>query len=152
MKRSYEHSASVNSEATLVFGEPSMRAMALRVSPERKNYVVSSRTKAPETRVVRSSPFSHDDDSSVSGEESGYESAESQTLKRAKLAMVGEDSLAPGATTCTRVDGGEVIIDRATVHRRSFAVVCSSNMNRSMMAHKVLKSNNMSVRSFGVGR
>lgn len=36
--------------------------------------------------------------------------------------------------------------------RRRFAVVCSANFNRSMMAHKLLKEHNFQVESYGTGR
>lgn len=36
--------------------------------------------------------------------------------------------------------------------RRKFAVVCSSNVNRSIMAEILLKKHNMRTRSFGTGR
>lgn len=36
--------------------------------------------------------------------------------------------------------------------KRRFAVVCSANFNRSMMAHKLLQENNFQVESYGTGR
>ncbi|CAM9564823.1 unnamed protein product [Ectocarpus sp. 8 AP-2014] len=36
--------------------------------------------------------------------------------------------------------------------KRRFAVVCSANFNRSMMAHKLLKEHNFQVESYGTGR
>lgn len=41
---------------------------------------------------------------------------------------------------------------RAVTSRWSFALVCASNVNRSMMAHGVLQAHNIKARSFGVGR
>ncbi|CAM9239197.1 unnamed protein product [Ectocarpus fasciculatus] len=39
-----------------------------------------------------------------------------------------------------------------TRSKRRFAVVCSANFNRSMMAHKLLKEHNFQVESYGTGR
>ncbi|CAM9269126.1 unnamed protein product, partial [Choristocarpus tenellus] len=41
---------------------------------------------------------------------------------------------------------------KETVSRRCFAVVCSSNINRSIMAQKVLEENAIRVRSYGAAR
>ncbi|CAN0490424.1 unnamed protein product, partial [Laminaria digitata] len=36
--------------------------------------------------------------------------------------------------------------------RRNFAVVCSSNVNRSIMAQILLEKNDMRAKSYGTGR
>ena len=47
--------------------------------------------------------------------------------------------------------GGPVRVGKGT-SKRSFAVVCSSNINRSIMAQKLLEKNDMRAKSYGTGR
>lgn len=53
-------------------------------------------------------------------------------------------------------EGGERLSIRGgrggSMSRRKFAVVCSANFNRSMMAHKLLEENRFQVESYGTGR
>ncbi|CAM9733408.1 unnamed protein product [Discosporangium mesarthrocarpum] len=51
-----------------------------------------------------------------------------------------------------RAGGQQAETQRDGTSRLSFAVVCSSNINRSIMAQKVLQENNMRVKSYGTGR
>lgn len=46
---------------------------------------------------------------------------------------------------------GPISVGKGT-SRRSFAVVCSSNINRSIMAQKLLEKHDMRARSYGTGR
>lgn len=47
--------------------------------------------------------------------------------------------------------GGPIAVGKGT-SRRHFAVVCSSNVNRSIMAQKLLETNDMRAKSYGTGR
>lgn len=49
------------------------------------------------------------------------------------------------------LDKGPVVVGKG-LSRRNFAVVCSSNVNRSIMAQRLLERNDFRVRSYGTGR
>lgn len=49
------------------------------------------------------------------------------------------------------LEGGPITVGKG-LSKRSFAVVCSSNVNRSIMAQKLLEENDMRAKSYGTGR
>lgn len=80
----------------------------------------------------------------------GWRAAADDILLRAGGASVGRGvGVSSQAAQC----GGSVRAGAlVATSRRKFAVVCSANFNRSMMAHKLLQENRFHVKSFGTGR
>lgn len=70
--------------------------------------------------------------------------------KMAKISKVRSESQAREMKV--KVDEAHVNPTSRLMSRRSFAVVCSSNINRSMMAQDVLERSNMRAKSYGAGR
>ncbi|CAM9518927.1 unnamed protein product [Pylaiella littoralis] len=104
-----------------------------------------------------SSSSSSDSSNSFGGStENGQGGGETQRRKRVdQMEVAGwrisanailEGKAAAGAGMRETGQGGHGI------SRRKFAVVCSSNVNRSIMAEILLKENNIRARSFGTGR
>ena len=100
----------------------------------------------------------------------GWRAAADAILSRAAGGSNGDRVDARGVSNTFRLDagggpntgrdvarkqrGGGVKFGQEPVarSRRKFAVVCSANFNRSMMAHKLLQENHFRVQSFGTGR
>lgn len=90
-------------------------------------------------------PFS--DDIAESNEEEG--SALSRETK--KVRTLPKEDEAWRVTAKSILANGPIAVGKGT-SRRNFAVVCSSNVNRSIMAQKLLEKHDMRAKSYGTGR
>lgn len=144
MKRAREQSTKAveGGRSPVSVPAPAPRAVSLRPPPPIQPF--SDDSEEDDGAHGGSSSSSSSSAGSVEGSEpkrAKKEQTEVEGWRRRAMAIIDGEKTAGGA-------GAE----ETGNSRRKFAVVCSSNVNRSIMAEILLKKHNMRARSFGTGR
>lgn len=114
--------------------------------------IATTRGMAHAFRSIISSPYVREGANASSSNTKGRYEGAPRVAKMSKVDTRGTKIFEGGGLVSQLGKERRAVQTRAITSRWSFAVVCASNVNRSMMAHGVLEAHNIQARSFGVGR